>query len=83
VNIINPGWIEIERTREAFGADDHERVEAIHPLGRIGTPDDVDATVSFLTDDEASFITGASLLVDGGRSAVMQDHSVVAYSETR
>jgi len=81
VNTINPGWIEIERTREELSEDDRERVEAMHPLGRIGTPDDVAATVSFLTSDEASFITGASLLVDGGRSAVMQDHSFLEYSE--
>jgi len=81
VNTINPGWIEIERTREELSADDREQVEAMHPLGRIGTPDDVAATVSFLTSDEASFITGASLLVDGGRSAVMQDHSFLEYSE--
>jgi NAD(P)-dependent dehydrogenase (short-subunit alcohol dehydrogenase family) len=71
VKIINPGWIGIERTREEFSADDHERVEAMPPLGRIETLDDVAATVSFLTGDEASFITGVSLLVDGGRSAVM------------
>ena len=83
VNTINPGWIEIERTKEELSVDDRERVEAMHPLGRIGTPDDVAATVSFLTSDEASFITGASLLVDGGRSAVMQDHSFLEYSESR
>ncbi|MDS0280678.1 SDR family NAD(P)-dependent oxidoreductase [Haloarcula onubensis] len=83
VNTINPGWIEIERTREELSADDRERVESMHPLGRIGTPDDVAATVSFLTSDEASFITGASLLVDGGRSAVMQDHSFLEYSDSR
>ena len=83
VNTINPGWIEIERTRDELSADDRERVEAMHPLGRIGTPDDVAATVSFLTSDEASFITGASLLVDGGRSAVMQDYSFLEYSESR
>jgi NAD(P)-dependent dehydrogenase (short-subunit alcohol dehydrogenase family) len=83
VNTINPGWVEVERTREELSDDDRERVEAMHPLGRIGTPDDVAATVAFLTSDEASFITGTSLLVDGGRTAVMQDHSFVEYARSR
>jgi NAD(P)-dependent dehydrogenase (short-subunit alcohol dehydrogenase family) len=81
VNTINPGWIEIERTQEELSDDDRQRVEAMHPLGRIGTPEDVAATVSFLTSDEASFITGTSLLVDGGRTAVMQDHSFLEYKQ--
>jgi len=83
VNTINPGWIEIERTRKELSDDDRQRVEAMHPLGRIGTPEDVAATVSFLTSDEAAFITGTSLLVDGGRTAVMQDHSFLDYKENR
>lgn len=82
VNTINPGWVEIERTREELSADDHERVEAMHPVGRIGTPADVAATVAFLTSDEASFVTGTSLLVDGGRTAVMQDHTYLEYKES-
>jgi NAD(P)-dependent dehydrogenase (short-subunit alcohol dehydrogenase family) len=81
VNTINPGWIEIERTQEELSDDDRERVESMHPLGRIGTPEDVASTVSFLTSDEASFITGTSLLVDGGRTAVMQDHSFLEYKQ--
>ena len=83
VNTINPGWIEIERTRTELSDDDRQQVEAMHPLGRIGTPEDVAATVSFLTSDEAAFITGTSLLVDGGRTAVMQDHSFLDYKENR
>ena len=55
----------------------------MHPLGRIGTPKDVASTVSFLTSDDASFITGANLLVDGGRTAVMQDHSFLEYKQGR
>jgi NAD(P)-dependent dehydrogenase (short-subunit alcohol dehydrogenase family) len=83
VNTINPGWVEVERTRQELSDDDRERVEAMHPLGRIGTPDDVAATAAFLTSDEASFITGTSLLVDGGRTAVMQDHSFLEYARSR
>ena len=83
VNTINPGWIEIKRTREELSDDDRQRVESMHPLGRIGTPEDVAGTVSFLTSDDASFITGTSLLVDGGRTAVMQDHSFLEYKQNR
>ncbi|REA00900.1 NAD(P)-dependent oxidoreductase [Haloferax sp. Atlit-6N] len=81
VNTVNPGWVEVERTQAELSADDRERVEAIHPVGRIGVPEDVAATVAFLTSDEASFVTGTSLLVDGGRTAVMQDHTYLEYKE--
>ena len=81
VNTVNPGWVEVERTRDELPADERQRVERLHPLGRIGTPDDVAGTVAFLASDDAAFITGASLLVDGGRSAVMQDHTFVEYAD--
>jgi NAD(P)-dependent dehydrogenase (short-subunit alcohol dehydrogenase family) len=81
VNTVNPGWVEVERTRDELEDDERQRVERLHPLGRIGTPDDVAGTVAFLASDDAAFVTGASLLVDGGRSAVMQDHTFVEYAE--
>jgi NAD(P)-dependent dehydrogenase (short-subunit alcohol dehydrogenase family) len=82
VNTVNPGWIEVERTRDELDADERERVERMHPLGSIGTPEAVAGTVAFLASDDAAFVTGASLLVDGGRSAVMQDHTFVDYAES-
>jgi NAD(P)-dependent dehydrogenase (short-subunit alcohol dehydrogenase family) len=81
VNTVNPGWIEVERTKEVLADEERQHVESLHPLGRIGRPADVAGTVAFLASDDAAFVTGASLLVDGGRSAVMQDHTFLDYAE--
>ncbi|QUO48189.1 SDR family NAD(P)-dependent oxidoreductase [Halorubrum ruber] len=79
VNTVVPGWVEIERTREELSEGRFEEVESIHPTGRIGTPADVAGAVSFLASEDASFVTGAALLVDGGRGAVMQDDTLPDY----
>lgn len=79
VNTVVPGWVEIERTRDELPAGRLEEVESIHPSGRIGTPADVAGAVSFLASEDAAFVTGAALLVDGGRGAVMQDDVLPDY----
>ena len=58
------GWARLrpDRTAEEMRRD----VGAANPLGRIGTPADVAAAIVFLASDEAAFITGAELMVDGG-----------------
>ena len=73
VNTVNPGYIEVPRNEATLAERNREHLEAIHPLKRIGAPNDVAGPVSFLASDDAAFITGANLLVDGGRAAVMED----------
>lgn len=79
VNTVAPGWVEVERTREELPDGRIEDVESIHPTGRIGVPADVAGAVSFLGSEDASFVTGTSLLIDGGRGAVMQDETLPDY----
>ena len=70
VNAVAPGTIRTERVRqlpdEPGGAEYIEQIVRMHPMGRLGEPDEVARAIVFLASDEASFITGAILPVDGG-----------------
>jgi 3(or 17)beta-hydroxysteroid dehydrogenase len=72
-NAVLPGSIEtpmVSRLREASGdpAAARARVAALHPIGFVGAPDDIAGAVAWLASDEARFVTGAVLAVDGGLS---------------
>jgi NAD(P)-dependent dehydrogenase (short-subunit alcohol dehydrogenase family) len=70
VNAVAPGTIKTERVRrlwsEPGGPEYLGAIERMHPMGRLGEPSEVAAAICFLASDEASFITGAVLPVDGG-----------------
>ena len=65
VNVVAPGMIETDMTA-AVGESAHSAMLAQIPLGRLGTVDDVAAAVCFLASDEATYITGHVLSVNGG-----------------
>jgi 3-oxoacyl-[acyl-carrier protein] reductase len=65
VNVVAPGMIETDMTRELAEKAKIDWAAQI-PAGRLGTPDDVAAAVGFLASDEASYITGQVLAVNGG-----------------
>jgi 3-oxoacyl-[acyl-carrier protein] reductase len=64
-NVVAPGYVDTRLT-QVIGEEMRQLMLANTPLGRFGTPEDVAGAVRFLCSDDASFITGEVLLVDGG-----------------
>ena len=70
VNLVAPGPIETGMLKRFTGTEERKAgLAATVPLKRIGRPEEIAQTIMFLTSDKASFITGASYLVDGGKTA--------------
>lgn len=74
VNCILPGWIETgpwqkasERTEPNHSRDDREQ----HPAGRVGRVEDIAGTITWLASKAAGFVTGQSIVVDGGMTRKM------------
>lgn len=75
---IAPGFIDTPGNDAWFDSFDdpaaeRRRTEEMHPVGRLGAVDDIGAICAFLASDHAAFISGTTILIDGGRSALMQD----------
>jgi NAD(P)-dependent dehydrogenase (short-subunit alcohol dehydrogenase family) len=70
VNAVCPGVIMTPLIAATVDAEAMEKFVAMHPIGRIGTVEEVARAICFLASDEATFITGSSLMVDGGYTAI-------------
>lgn len=66
VNVIEPGWIDTPGEHETFGDDAILQAGPTLPWGRLGTPEDIGRAAVFLASDDADYVTGSALLVDGG-----------------
>jgi glucose 1-dehydrogenase len=66
VNVIEPGWIDTPGEHLTFGSEAIEKAGPTLPWGRMGTPADIGRAAAFLASDDADYITGATLTVDGG-----------------
>ena len=75
VNAVSPGPIDTPGLRELFASSEtgqarNKMISQAVPLGRLGTPDEIAQAVVFLASDDASYITGVELFVDGGIAQV-------------
>lgn len=74
VNSVHPGYIwtpMVEHYLEAAGnvEEGRKKLDALHPVGHVGEPNDIAYGVLYLSSDESKFITGAELVIDGGYTA--------------
>lgn len=69
VNVVAPGFIETDMTK-ALGDEQRDALKSQIPAARLGSPEDIAATVAFLASDAASYITGETIHVNGGMHMV-------------
>jgi acetoacetyl-CoA reductase len=65
VNSISPGYVETDMVK-AIRKDVLEKIIAGIPMGRLARPEEIAALIAFLTSEEAGYITGANIAINGG-----------------
>ena len=68
-NVVAPGFIQTAMT-DVLGDDQREKLLSGIPAGRLGSPDDIASAVTYLASEEASYVTGATLHVNGGMAMI-------------
>ena len=71
VNAVAPGWVEVPSHYVKYADYDVNEGAKVIPIGRVGAPLDIAKVCAFLASDDAAFVVGATLLVDGGTVALM------------
>jgi A-factor type gamma-butyrolactone 1'-reductase (1S-forming) len=70
VNAVSPGAVRTEMLLAVFGTEEAlDEISAVHPIGRIGRPEEIADAVAWLFSDKSSYYTGQSLILDGGLTA--------------
>ena len=72
VNSVSPGAVVTDRIIRRFGSAEaaREQLTPLHPIGRLGEADEIARAVAFVASDDAAFMTGSDLLIDGGYNAL-------------
>jgi 3-oxoacyl-[acyl-carrier protein] reductase len=71
VNAIAPGWVRTPLSEEYIGSLSEAQLRRISPLKRAATPDEIAGAVAFLCSDDATYLTGETIAVDGGMMAML------------
>ena len=74
VNAVSPGWIEVRDWQKKAEREEPEHREVDkeqHPVGRVGTPEDIAEMIYFLASEKSGFVTGQNIVVDGGMTKKM------------
>jgi NAD(P)-dependent dehydrogenase (short-subunit alcohol dehydrogenase family) len=83
VNCVCPGTVQTALNMRNYDATTLELIAQCHPLGRLGTPEEIGQTIAFLASEESAFLTGAVLVADGGLSSQLGPDILSATSPIR